>query len=239
MNYSYTYVDVLGKFTPDFFNSMLGIKNPAVLSPLSLKRVHRKPLLHKIQDKIDSLTVEEKEELIGELLSILPSTDTSHTYTEAENTYRKKRFAKYEKYFSDIDSQFNSMRDSERKLIITEALVGIDSTILKIRNELPAYAVESDDTEPYMLMEQIFSICQTLIENSLKILKSKAKKEREIQFSMFLVLTAFLNLEAVKRGTKKIDSLYDLLAILSSAADETTETKEIDRRAYEVFNLTI
>ncbi len=239
MAYAYTYGDVLSKFTLDFFNSILAIKNPPVLSQLSLKRVHKKPFLHKIEEKIGSLTAEQKDELISEFLSILPNTDSTHAYTEAENVYRKKRFAKYDQYFSDIELQFKNMKSSEKKLVVIEAFVGIESNILKIRNELSTYAVESEDTEPYMLTEQILSICQSLVSNSIKLLKSGRKKDDELQWSMFLVLMSLLNLEAVRRGKKKIESLYDLVAILTSAMKQEVERKEISRDAYEVFNLAI
>ena len=237
MVYAYNYSNVLQKFEYDIFSSLLAIKLPTSMSDLFFRKTHKTHILKKINERVIKLSSEEREELINEFLLLLPMEESVEEYNEFYRQLKESEFKEYNKYFSDFEKEYKNLRPSARKQVLWEALKQIEAQIVKIKTMASSYALESKNIEPYLITDQLLDVCLGIIHSAKDILKKK-KVGKELDYLMGLIFFSLLNLEAVRRGKRRIDYLYGSLSLMSVLVEEDlTKNQELNREMYEVLSL--
>lgn len=233
----YDHIDVLNLRADEIYRGVLFTLRPITSAKEFLRHLH-KGYQTKYLDSFNNISDEDRDELIIFLTDALPEEQTMKGYSdttkkigEIENHPKfGAYFKKFKKYFDQLDreQQFGLMRACFQKISLM-----IDS----LRNGISQEIFEIDDYENLLLIDQALAIAKQLSERINNLIDRRKKIPAQ---EMMFLLNIFLQIEGIRLNRLKPESLYDVIAFLTTIfSEELKKVQEIDSDLYTIVGETL
>ncbi len=158
-------------------------------------------MFNDIQHKINSLSMEEREEILKELMALDPHEDTLISWAKTYEKLKEKDLKKLKETFTSAEALFRGSKTKQVE-ILYEMLSKVKSDLVGVQEYLRQKADYTEDIEPLLVMDETI----THLRNATDIMRHAKKDElAQIAGIIFILL---IRLEKYRRGMIDLDRLY-------------------------------
>lgn len=198
---TYSPTDLLEDHKGVIFTDIVSVRYPLTNAGGYMRRMRRENMFNDIQHKINSLSMEEREEILKELMALDPHEDTLISWAKTYEKLKEKDLKKLKETFTSAEALFRGSKTKQVE-ILYEMLSKVKSDLVGVQEYLRQKADYTEDIEPLLVMDETI----THLRNATDIMRHAKKDElAQIAGIIFILL---IRLEKYRRGMIDLDRLY-------------------------------
>jgi len=223
----------------DIEKALLQIFNPLFSAVEHFKIRRQQYKVKDIKNYIEGISIKYREEMISELIDILPKDANFQSYKNFfEEIFKEERKdLKFREFFDELKDRVKFLSPEDKISLLYAALNDVEYSLEKIRDHISGEIENAENIEDFLIVDQTLRVSSLLAKKLKKDIK-RARAVEKIKDEIILLQVLLLRLEALRRGKIKPKDLYGDIALVMDRISVSIPTRleEYEKNIYEILS---